>query len=144
MFTVSVSNGTIEDYSYQLDQGEIQLSPIFNGVTPGPHQITIRDLDGCQETILDAYALDFPNFFTPNGDGYNDTWNIKGSSALDMAIIKIFDRYGKLIKQIDPNGNGWNGTFNNELLPSTDYWFTIEYTKDNITKEFKGHFSLIR
>ena len=55
-----------------------------------------------------------------------------------------FDRYGKLIKQIDPNGLGWDGTFNKELLPSTDYWFTIEYTKNNITKEFKGHFSLIR
>ncbi|MDP5001760.1 MAG: T9SS type B sorting domain-containing protein, partial [Flavobacterium sp.] len=88
--------------------------------------------------------VDYPSYFTPNADGYNDTWNIKGSRALDAAIIKIFDRYGKLIKQIDPNSEGWNGTFNNNLLPSTDYWFTIEYLKDNVKKEFKGHFSLIR
>ena len=144
MFTVSVSNGTIEDYSYQLDQGEIQLSPIFNGVTPGPHQITIRDLDGCQETILDAYALDFPNFFTPNGDGYNDTWNISDLSNQPNAVIYIFDRFGKLLNEIRPQGNGWDGTYNRNDLPATDYWFKVIFEENGKMVEFKSHFSLKR
>jgi gliding motility-associated-like protein len=144
MFTVSVSNGSIEDYSYQLDQGEIQLSPVFNSVSPGPHQITIRDLDGCQDTVIDAYALDFPNFFTPNGDGYNDTWNISDLSNQPNAVIYIFDRFGKLLNEIRPQGNGWDGTYNRNDLPATDYWFKVIFEENGKMVEFKSHFSLKR
>ena len=88
------------------------------------------------------------NFFTPNGDGYNDRWNVVGinptSNQLYNAQVYIFDRYGKLIKQISPTSDGWDGTFNNEDLPSTDYWFKVEYTEKNTQKVFKGHFSLKR
>lgn len=132
------------DYLYSIDGTYFQESNVFTNISGGDHTLTVINKFGCGDVTATFTVVDYPNYFTPNGDGHNDTWNIKGSSALDLAIIRIFDRYGKLIKQIDPNGNGWNGTFNNELLPSTDYWFTIEYTKDNITKEFKGHFSLIR
>jgi gliding motility-associated-like protein len=66
----------------------------------------------------------------------------------DSAKIYIFDRYGKLMKQIAPNGLGWDGTYNGQPMPSTDYWFTVEYNEPNstnvITKEFKAHFSLKR
>jgi gliding motility-associated-like protein len=135
---------TSNDYLYSIDGTYFQSSNVFTNIPGGDYTLTVINKFGCGDVSATFTIVDYPNYFTPNGDGYNDTWNIKGSSALDLAIIRIFDRYGKLIKQIDPNGNGWNGTFNNELLPSTDYWFTIEYTKNNITKEFKGHFSLIR
>ena len=45
---------------------------------------------------------------------------------------------------MSPDSLGWDGTFNGELLPSTDYWFKVEYNEDNIRKEFKSHFSLKR
>ncbi|MGV7106796.1 T9SS type B sorting domain-containing protein, partial [Flavobacterium sp. U410] len=67
--------------------------------------------------------------------GLNGTNNVK---------IYIFDRYGKVIKQISPSGEGWNGTFNGRQLPSSDYWFTIEYVENQILKEFRAHFSLKR
>jgi len=89
----------------------------------------------------------FPNFFTPNGDGYNDYWNIKGESSIFNAesIISIFDRYGKLLKQISPSGIGWDGKYNGKDLPSTDYWFSVEYTTQSNNKAvFKSHFTLKR
>ena len=87
--------------------------------------------------------IDYPKYFTPNGDGYNDKWNIGG---LTNTNIDIYDRYGKLIKQINTSNPGWDGTFNGQLLPATDYWFTIEYIEPNTnnTKIFKSHFSLKR
>ena len=93
------------------------------------------------------YVIGYPHFFTPNGDGINDTWNVWDlSDDQPNAEILIFDRYGKLIKQIIPGGNGWNGTYNGHELPSTDYWFTNRF-KDGPNLEeriFKSHFSLKR
>lgn len=132
------------DYLYSINGSSFQASNVFTNIPGGDYTLIVINKFGCGDVSADFTIVDYPNYFTPNGDSYNDTWNIKGSSALDTAIIRIFDRYGKLVKEINPNGEGWNGNFNNSPLPSTDYWFTIEYTKDNVTKEFKGHFSLIR
>jgi gliding motility-associated-like protein len=132
------------DYLYSIDGTYFQPSNTFTNIPGGDYTLTVINKFGCGDVTSQFTIVDYPKYFTPNGDGYNETWNIKGSSALEATTIRIFDRYGKLIKQIDPNGEGWNGTFNNKLLPASDYWFTIEYTKDNVTKEFKGHFSLIR
>jgi gliding motility-associated-like protein len=87
--------------------------------------------------------LGIPNYFTPNGDGFNDTWNLKGANeTLNVkTIIQIFDRYGKLIKQISPVGEGWNGTFNGQQMPATDYWYSIQLEDGRI---IKGHFALKR
>jgi|GEM_PF-1645972 len=132
------------DYLYSIDGTYFQPSNTFTYIPGGDYTLTVINKFGCGDVDSQFTIVDYPKYFTPNGDGYNDTWNIKGSRALEATTIRIFDRFGKLIKQIEPSGEGWNGTFNNKLLPATDYWFTIEYTKDNVTKEFKGHFSLIR
>jgi valyl-tRNA synthetase len=89
-------------------------------------------------------VIDYPKYFTPNGDGYNDYWNIIGLQNQPGAKLYIFDRYGKLIKQISTTGQGWDGTLNTKQLPSTDYWFTIEFEEAGQQKVFRAHFSLIR
>ncbi|MFD2909938.1 T9SS type B sorting domain-containing protein [Flavobacterium ardleyense] len=132
------------DYLYSIDGTNFQESNIFTNIPPGDYTLTATNKYGCGD-VSDAFTvIDYPKFFTPNADGFNDTWNINISTALDVALIRIFDRYGKLITVITPDNEGWNGTLNSKPLPSTDYWFTIEYTKNNIKKEFRGHFSLIR
>ena len=82
----------------------------------------------------------YPKFFTPNGDGYNDVWKIQLSEKEANLTVKIFDRFGKLLKALD-NTTGWNGTFNGRELPSTDYWFTVIRADG---KEYRGHFALKR
>ena len=103
------------------------------------------DIDGCSAVtvIKDILAINYPKFFSPNGDGYNDSWTIK---YLDKKTTKlrIFDRYGKLLFDVKNLNYGWDGTYNGKLMPATDYWFTVEYFEDNISKLFRSHFSLIR
>ncbi|MEM0519694.1 T9SS type B sorting domain-containing protein, partial [Aequorivita flava] len=143
--TIEVTATGQGTYQYQLDDGPFQDSNIFEDVSPGNHTITIRDANGCGSVTFDVGVIDYPLYFTPNGDGYHDTWNIIGIASGDpTAKIYIFDRFGKLLKQLSPLGQGWDGTFGGRPMPSSDYWFRVEYTENEIPKEFKGHFTLKR
>ena len=134
------------DYEYSLDDGPWQDSNVFVDVSAGDHEITVRDKIGCGYASDTVTVMDYPKYFTPNGDGYNDTWNIKGIANQPSAKIYIFDRYGKLIKQISPSSKGWNGNYNGNPMPTSDYWFVVEYNEPNTgeRKEFKAHFTLKR
>lgn len=131
-------------YVYQLDNGPYQESPIFENVDSGIHTITVKDTKGCGLTTTQAIVINYPKFFTPNGDGENDTWNIVDLKKQNASNISIIDRYGKLITEIKPSGHGWNGTYNGNEAIADDYWFIVSYNKDNQTKEFKAHFTLKR
>ena len=132
------------DYLYQLDDRSPQESNVFDNVSFGTHIITVIDKNGCSPPLTQEVAIiDYPHFFTPNGDGINDFWNISGLNRLQNPKITIFDRYGKLIFQTD-NNVGWDGTLNGANLPATDYWFTIDFEENNIPRTFKAHFSLSR
>ena len=137
--------GGFGTYEYSLDQINWQISPIFANLENDIYTIYARDINYCGEKNSNPITtISYPNYFTPNGDGYNDNWSIKGLTPEFEAKIYIFDRYGKLLKQIDAYGNGWDGKFNGTEVPSTDYWFKIEYKEDGVQKEFKSHFSLKR
>lgn len=84
--------------------------------------------------------LPFPKFFTPNNDNFNDHWTIDSAYLAPNTAIRIFDRYGKLIKELALNAS-WDGTYLGHQQPASDYWFTV--TRLNGT-EFRGHFSLKR
>lgn len=133
------------NYVYSLDSanGLFQTSNIFENVIAGIYNIYVKDLLGCGVVSQEMSVLGVPKFFTPNGDGFNDTWNVRGVSAKYYAntIIYVFDRFGKLITQVDPKGEGWDGTFNGQNLPSTDYWYSIKFEDGRIVK---GHFALKR
>lgn len=130
------------NYEFSLDGEFFQDNPLFTGVNPGTYNAIARDKNGCglSNSFL-LYVLDYPRFFTPNGDGYNDLWFIKNLDQFPDCKIYIFDRYGKLLKQMNQNNTGWNGQFNGQQLPSDDYWFNLIF--DN-GKTVKGHFSLKR
>lgn len=133
------------DYVYSLDEpnGPFQDSNVFENVLAGIHTVYVKDLNGCKTSEKEIYVLGAPKYFTPNGDGINDTWNLRGINTLVNAksVIYIFDRFGKLIKEISPLGAGWNGTFNGQELPATDYWYTIQLENGRTAK---GNFSLKR
>jgi len=140
----AIATGGFGIYEYSLNALDWQSSPIFSGLENGSYTVYARDIQGCDLLVSDAIqTITYPNYFTPNGDGYNDTWVIRLPSEYN-GLITIYDRYGKLIKQISSYGAGWDGTFNGIALPSTDYWFKVEYTENNKRKEFKSHFSLKR
>jgi gliding motility-associated-like protein len=128
-------------YEFSLYPDIWQDTSLFTNVPPGEYNVLIRDRNGCGTTRPETiYVLDYPRFFTPNGDGINDLWFVKNLYRLN-ATISIFDRYGKLLKYQDANTHGWDGFYNGNQAPSTDYWFSIAFKNGRIVK---GHFSLKR
>nr|WP_315188373.1 T9SS type B sorting domain-containing protein [uncultured Flavobacterium sp.] len=143
---VDVINPDEYKYMIQFQNGSatvLQDYPIFENIPGGVHELIIENNQGCGQVRKQIIVLQAPAFFTPNGDGYNDYWNIKGINAtIDQTTsICIFDRYGKFLKQLSPSGFGWDGTFNKFPLPSDDYWYTVKLEGG---RESKGHFSLKR
>jgi len=126
------------NYQYSLDGFIFQSSNVFLGVPPDDYTLTIRSV--CGELLVNALVLDYPRFFTPNGDGYNDSWRIKGLNQ-NSAKAYIFNRYGQLLKVIQASGDGWDGTRLGNPLPSDDYWFILELEGG---REVRGHFALKR
>ncbi|NND15575.1 MAG: T9SS type B sorting domain-containing protein [Eudoraea sp.] len=125
--TVQIITEEDVPYEYQLDGGPIQSSNIFSNVAPGLHTVMINDPKGCGSVSTQITVVGFPKFFTPNGDGANDYWHIEGLETLQEPIVHIFNRYGMFIKELDGQSFGWDGTFNGQELPSTDYWFKLSY-----------------
>jgi gliding motility-associated-like protein len=134
------------NYEYQLDNGNWQNNPIFQNVVGcDEHFVKVRDVEGCSnEPEKTITILDYPKFFTPNGDGYNDFWNILCLED-QTAMVSIFDRQGKLLRTFKTTNLGWNGTYNGQMMPANDYWFLVTYFDSNgIENQFSSHFSLRR
>ncbi|AGC78149.1 T9SS type B sorting domain-containing protein [Nonlabens dokdonensis] len=129
------------DYEFSLDNFVYQDSQRFTNLYPGFYTIYVRDKNGCGTVSMDAVIIGGPPYFTPNQDGYHDTWQVIAVSEIPDASIYIFDRYGKLLKQISATGPGWDGTYNGNPMPSSDYWYLVELTDG---RSFKGHFALKR
>jgi gliding motility-associated-like protein len=141
---VTVTISGIGDYLYQLDDFEPQDSNLFENVGLGYHTLTIIDRNGCASVTKEILVIDAPKFFTPNNDGAFDTWHISGVETLPGTVVYIFDRYGKLLKELPFNSRGWNGTYNGNLMPATDYWFTADVRQGGIAFTVNGHFALRR
>ena len=131
------------DYEYSLDivEGPYQDHNVFNNVLAGNHTIYIRDINGCGLISEEVSVIGYVRFFTPNGDGYNDNWQVQGVNLQPNSEILIFDRFGKVVAKVDPNSEGWDGRYNGKLMPESDYWFLVKLD-DGRTR--RGHFSLIR
>lgn len=138
------SNQTIEaqviggsgQYAYSFNAMPFQDNNTYYVTEGGDVEIIVKDKNGCYTFSKTVTIWQYPRFFTPNGDGYNDTWGINTQQNIS---IEIFDRYGKVIKQLHKN-ESWDGTYNSRIVPSTDYWFVLYYNN----KTFKSHFSLKR
>ncbi len=132
---------SVNGQNWQSYQGESLLS--FSNLPGGEIQVIGRSLAGCGQNIKSVLLLNYPEFFTPNNDGFNDTWSI---TNLPDAKVFIFDRYGKLIKKLDQDNNAWDGTFNGKAMPANDYWFILNYKdpKTGEPKRFKANFTLKR
>lgn len=146
---VANPNLGIGSYEFAIDDefGNYTDVGFFQNLSPGIHTLFVRDKLGCGVASYQFSILAYPKFFTPNGDGVNDFWTINGFDTAFYTIskISIFDRFGKLIYQIEQNSQGWNGDYQGKKLPSNTYWFRVLLTDiHGFMIEKSGNFSLIR
>ncbi|MEQ3665176.1 T9SS type B sorting domain-containing protein [Olleya sp.] len=143
--TITVMVSGLGDYEYALDNinGPYQNENIFENTTAGNHIVYIRDKNHCGVAEAPIWLIKFPDYFTPNNDGKNDYWQVEGLSdnSKKNALVQIFDRYGKLLKQFKPSSIGWDGSFNGYPMPTNDYWFVVTLSNGLI---YKNHFTLKR
>jgi gliding motility-associated-like protein len=147
--TVNNTNLGAGDYAFSLDApfGPFQDDAYFENLLPGTYTLYVSDKNSCGVAALDIAILGFPKFFTPNGDGYNDTWKVLGNDLnnIQISVIYIFDRFGKLVADVDLTGEGWDGFYNGERLPAADYWYLVKFTDQyGNYREKRGNLSLIR
>ncbi len=129
-------------YQFSIDGVNYQNSPVFTNLTGLVYTAFVKN--GCGTVQKEFYLIQIPKFFTPNGDGINDIWYIKGIRPMTPnvnSIVSIFNRYGKLLTQFPAFANGWDGTYNGRQMLADDYWFVIELGDGRTAK---GHFSLLR
>ena len=152
--TIDPTNLGIGDYQYALINEKngmttaFQDTPVFENLAGGFYTIVVQDKNGCRpDANLMVSVIEYPKFFTPNNDGKNDTWAIIGANSrfYPSAQINIFNRFGKIVAQIEVDNPGWDGTYGGKRLPSDDYWFSIMLVDRNgNARERKGNFSLLR
>ncbi|QWX82859.1 T9SS type B sorting domain-containing protein [Cellulophaga sp. HaHaR_3_176] len=146
--TVTIETEFDGNFEYRIDDGEYQTESFFNTVLPGSHIIEVRDIEGCGSVTESIVVMGFSKFFTPNGDGINDQWLVEGLDQLNSPVVLIFDRYGKLMKQLNPLKISWDGFYNGVQMPASDYWFQLSYLEENgdrtVAKYINSHFSLKR
>ncbi|MCZ8330892.1 MAG: T9SS type B sorting domain-containing protein [Flavobacterium sp.] len=130
------------DFEFSIDGNNFQSSNIFQLQNGGIYTAYVKDRDFCGNDDFPFAYITYPAFFSPNNDGTNDFWTIKGMSFYPNPEVTIFDRYGKVIAFINKQNPIWDGTYNGRKLTADDYWFVAKVSET--LPEHKGHFSLIR
>lgn len=128
------------DFEYSVNGVDYQSENDFQ-VHPGTYTVYVRDKLLCRTLRKEIIALGYQKFFTPNGDFINEYWNILGAEHFPNAQIFIYDRQGKVLRQLSPTSQGWDGTYRGRPMPASDYWFSFEQSDGKV---FKGHFALKR
>jgi gliding motility-associated-like protein len=150
---VKTSNLGLGDYEFRLlDLNskviyDYQSDPNFENLEGGIYILEVNDKNNCGAIPFEISLISFPSFFTPNSDGENDFWQIKGldNSYYKNGIITVFNRYGKQVATFSINDVGWDGTYNGKNLPQNDYWFQVVLiNQSNEVKNRSGNFSLLR
>ena len=141
-----LSGGSSINFEYRIDNGSWQSDGMFENIAYALHTAYAKDELGCEGSLMFevvAPPVVLPEFFTPQGDGVNDEWDL--AKILDVypdAVVKVFDRYGKVVAELKGDVDSWDGSYNGKMLPSTDYWYTINIPE--IDRMYSGHFTLIR
>jgi len=142
---ITIYASGIGDYEYSLDGINYQDSPVFEYLSPGTYTVYVGDKNACGVVTQTIDLLGSPHFFTPNGDGQNDLWQIINIQKRPETIVRIFDRYGKLIKTMTASDPGWDGTMQGKPMPADDYWFVVTIKEANGSSRLRrGHFALKR
>ncbi|MBW1295945.1 T9SS type B sorting domain-containing protein [Aquimarina litoralis] len=139
--TITITTTNSGAFEYSIDGINYQSSNVFTDLDGGLYEVFVREVNGCGIDSREHILLVYPQYFTPNNDGFHELWQIEGIEQFPTASVYIYDRYGKLLKQLLSNSTGWNGTYLGRQMPSSEYWFKVDLQDGS---SVTGHFSLIR
>ncbi|AEM70362.1 conserved repeat domain protein [Allomuricauda ruestringensis DSM 13258] len=143
----AIAEGGVEDYTFYFNGIDNGTDNTFFINRTDTYTVTVVDQNGCEATaeiFMEFIDIEFPNFFTPDGDGRNDIWIPDNIEGFPDVLIKIYDRYGRVVEEMTRNVKGWDGNYDGKPLPTGDYWYVVKLEGEQDFREFVGHFTLYR
>ena len=143
----AIATGGVEDYTFYFNDIDNGTDNVYYINQTGTYTVTVIDQNGCEATAeiyMEFMDIDFPKYFTPDGDGMNDIWIPDNIEGFPDVLIKIYDRYGRVVEEMTRNVKGWDGNYDGKPLPTGDYWYVVRLQGEQDNREFVGHFTLYR
>ena len=143
----ATAEGGREEYTYFFDGIDNGNDNTFYITRTDTYEVRVVDENGCEAVasiFMEFIDIEIPNFFTPDGDGQNDFWIPRNMEQFPEILIKIFDRYGRVVSNQTKDSQGWDGLYSGKELPTGDYWYVIKLNGERDEREFVGHFTLYR
>ena len=144
-------NGGVPNYSYSWDP-DLWIDDEITGLSAGKYRARVMDFNSCildtTITLNNIYdnRVAIPKAFTPNGDGFNDIWNIERVEFVDRLQIAVYDRWGKTVYKYEGSGSEyrgtpWAGQDRSKDLPIGSYYYAIVLDDD---KPIIGYVTIVR
>jgi gliding motility-associated-like protein len=143
---IAVPSGGGGNYTFTFEGEYYGTTPNYIYYTTQDYLVTVKDANGCISSATQKFNyIDIctPNYFTPNGDGINDTWAPGCTINYKNLTYTILDRYGRELGSYRL-GQTWDGKYQGAELPSGDYWYVLKLNDPKDDREFVGHFTLYR
>jgi gliding motility-associated-like protein len=142
-----IASGGSGNYSFTMNNNS------SDGIEPnlgvGTYTVSVVDANGCSEsTTIQLSAqrtpcVEIPNWFSPNGNGTNDSWEIPGFEYGNYTLYVVNVWGQKIYQTSSDNYLPWDGTFNGEPMPNGDYYYVISST-DETEPTFAGYVTILR
>jgi gliding motility-associated-like protein/uncharacterized repeat protein (TIGR01451 family) len=156
--SISLEQQSLNEITVLATGGKEGYTFLFNGVDNGDdetfyiketgnYEVTVIDENGCAATaniFMEFIDIEIPNFFTPDGDGQNDIWIPRNIEQFPELFLNVYDRYGRMVYRLQDSPEGWDGFYQENTLPTGDYWYVIKLNGEDDTREFVGNFTLYR
>jgi len=143
----AIGGGGLPEYRFIFDGVDNGTDNTYYINRTDTYVVTVIDENGCEVSaniFMEFIDIEIPNFFTPDGDGLNDTWLPRNIEQYPEILIKVYDRYGRVVDENVIDHNGWDGKYQGSDLPSGDYWYVVQLNGETDDREFVGHFTLYR
>lgn len=142
---LATAAGGYGEYEFFFNGQSFGSETTFITNESGIVNVRVRDAGGCELELSVPFEftgmLEFPNFFTPDGDNLNDIWSPNNRELFDGVEVRIYDRYGRVVAVLD-EVSGWDGKYEGKEVPTGDYWYVVNANSDAI--KYVGHFTLYR
>ena len=143
---IALPTGGVGNYTFNFEGEYYDDIPSYIYYKTQDFLVTVQDANGCTASVSQKFNyIDIctPNYFTPNGDGLNDTWAPGCSTNYTNLVFFIYDRYGQELGTYR-YGQSWDGSHQGVPLSSGDYWYLLKLNNSKDDREFVGHFTLYR
>lgn len=129
------SNGAITNKTDQLHEGNYSVT-----ISDGSNQDTTINFE--IKTITCEPGVE--NHFTPNGDNFNDTWDISRIEYFPNFELFVYNRWGQLVHSQANTFIPWDGRSLTLPTPDATYYFILFLDRGNKKEFIKGDVSIIR